>query len=127
MEVYRLAEWITQAKLEHLCEMVGLFCGDDGLTHRQLVALTHSMNLTPTDGLGISNSDLDQIGAKSYYDVDRVLQTVTCKASPENDKLQDELIVELGLDVVDKIIQRHRNSRFKRLLSPIIVPRELYD
>lgn len=77
--------------------------------------------------LGISNSDLDQIGAKSYYDVDRVLQTVTCKASPENDKLQDELIVELGPDVVDKIIQRHRNSRFKRLLSPIIVPRELYD
>lgn len=126
-EVYRLAEWITQAKLEHLCEMVGPFCGDDGLTHRQLVALTHSMNLTPTDGLGISNSDLDQIGAKSYYDVDRVLQTVTCKASPENDKLQDELIVELGPDVVDKIIQRHRNSRFKRLLSPIIVPRELYD
>lgn len=126
-EVYRLAEWITQAKLKHLCEMVGPFCGDDGLTHRQLVALTHSMNLTPTDGLGISNSDLDQIGAKSYYDVDRVLQTVTCKASPENDKLQDELIVELGPDVVDKIIQRHRNSRFKRLLSPIIVPRELYD
>lgn len=126
-EVYRLAEWITQAKLEHLYEMVGPFCGDDGLTHRQLVALTHSMNLTPTDGLGISNSDLDQIGAKSYYDVDRVLQTVTCKASPENDKLQDELAAELGPDVVDKIIQRHRNSRFKRLLSPIIVPRELYD
>lgn len=126
-EVYRLAEWITQAKLEHLYEMVGPFCGDDGLTHRQLVALTHSMNLTPTDGLGISNSDLDQIGAKSYYDVDRVLQTLTCKASPGNDKLQDELIVELGPDVVDKIIQRHRNSRFKRLFSPIIVPRELYD
>lgn len=26
--------------------------------------------------LGISNSDLDQIGAKSYNDVDRVLQTL---------------------------------------------------
>ena len=126
-EVYRLAEWITQAKLEHLYEMVGPFCGDDGLTHRQLVALTHSMNLTPTDGLGISNSDLDQIGAKSYYDVDRVLQTVTCKASPENDKLQDELTAELGPDVVGKILQRRFNSGFKRLLSPIIVPRELYD
>ena len=77
--------------------------------------------------LGISNSDLDQIGAKSYYDVDRVLQTVTCKASPENDKLQDELTAELGPDVVGKIMQRRFNSRFKRLLSPIIVPRELYD
>lgn len=126
-EVYRLAEWITQAKLEHLCEMVGPFCGDDGLTHRQLVALTHSMNLTPTDGLGISNSDLDQIGAKSYYDVDRVLQTLTCKASPENDKLQDELTAELGPDVVGKITERRFKSRFKRLVSPIIVPREMYD
>lgn len=42
-------------------------------------AIKKSMSLTPTDGLGISNSDLDQIGAKSYYDVDRVLQTLTCK------------------------------------------------
>lgn len=71
--------------------------------------------------------DFDQIGAKSYYDVDRVLQTLTCKASPENDKLQDELTSELGPDVVGKITERHFKSRFKRLLSPIIVPREMYD
>lgn len=83
--------------------------------------------VTPTDGLGISNSDLDQISAKSYYDVDRVLQTLTCKASPENDKLQDELTTELGPDVVGKITGRRFKSRFKRLVSPIIVPREMYD
>lgn len=71
--------------------------------------------------------DLDQIGAKSYYDVDRVLQTLTCKASPENDKLQDELTTELGPDVVGKITGRRFKSRFKRLVSPIIVPREMYD
>lgn len=90
-------------------------------------AIKKSMSLTPTDGLGISNSDLDQIGAKSYYDVDRVLQTLTCKASPENDKLQDELTAELGPDVVGKITERRFKSRFKRLVSPIIVPREMYD
>lgn len=90
-------------------------------------AIKKSMSLTPTDGLGISNSDLDQIGAKSYYDVDRVLQTLTCKASPENDKLQDELAAELGPDVVGKITERRFKSRFKRLVSPIIVPREMYD
>lgn len=90
-------------------------------------AIYNSCKLVPTDGLGISNSDLDQIGAKSYYDVDRVLQTLTCKASPENDKLQDELTAELGPDVVGKITERHFKSRFKRLLSPIIVPREMYD
>ena len=90
-------------------------------------AIKKSISLTPTDGLGISNSDLDQIGAKSYYDVDRVLQTLTCKASPENDKLQDELTAELGPDVVGKITERRFKSRFKRLVSPIIVPREMYD
>ena len=31
----------------------------------------------PTDGLGISNSDLDQIGAKSYNEVDDILKILT--------------------------------------------------
>lgn len=124
-EVYGLANWLLKfhypevyfdSSVEEIHKVTDMMC-----------ALRESIALTPTDGLGISNSDLDQIGAKSYYDVDRVLQTVTCKASPENDKLQDELTAELGPDVVGKIMQRRFNSRFKRLLSPIIVPRELYD
>lgn len=125
-EVYELAKWL-----------IGYYygCGIkkevDADGARKICdmceAIKKSMSLTPTDGLGISNSDLDQIGAKSYYDVDRVLQTLTCKASPENDKLQDELAAELGPDVVGKITERHFKSRFKRLVSPIIVPREMYD
>lgn len=114
-EVYQLAEWLK------------LFYYTDGDDADKAVAIGESIKLTPTDGLGISNSDLDQIGAKSYYDVDRVLQTLTCKASPENDKLQDELTTELGPDVVGKITGRRFKSRFKRLVSPIIVPREMYD
>lgn len=125
-EVYELAKWL-----------IGYYygCGikkevDADGTRKicdMCEAIKKSMSLTPTDGLGISNSDLDQIGAKSYYDVDRVLQTLTCKASPENDKLQDELTTELGPDVVGKITGRRFKSRFKRLVSPIIVPREMYD
>lgn len=125
-EVYELAKWL-----------IGYYygCGIkkevDADGARKICdmceAIKKSMSLTPTDGLGISNSDLDQIGAKSYYDVDRVLQTLTCKASPENDKLQDELTAELGPDVVGKITERRFKSRFKRLVSPIIVPREMYD
>lgn len=34
---------------------------------------------------------------------------------------------ELGPDVVGKITGRRFKSRFKRLVSPIIVPREMYD
>ena len=125
-EVYELAKWL-----------IGYYygCGIkkevDADGARKICdmceAIKKSMSLTPTDGLGISNSDLDQIGAKSYYDVDRELQTLTCKASPENDKLQDELTTELGPDVVGKITGRRFKSRFKRLVSPIIVPREMYD
>lgn len=127
-EVYGLANWLVS----YYRSNKGTYVPSDSIAERDKRwdmedALIKSIALTPTDGLGISNSDLDQIGAKSYYDVDRVLQTLTCKASPENDKLQDELTAELGPDVVGKIIQRHTNSKFKRLLSPIIVPRELYD
>lgn len=123
-EVYGLANWLQDKYYVQSC----LPGGVESIGSRsRSVALKESIALTPTDGLGISNSDLDQIGAKSYYDVDRVLQTLTCKASPENDKLQDELTVELGPDVVGKITERHFKSRFKRLLSPIIVPREMYD
>lgn len=125
-EVYELAEWLVERGLKHMSEMEGPICEDGGLTHRQVCALKVSIALTPTDGLGISNSDLDQIGAKSYNDVDRVLKTLVCKASPENSRLQDELTEELGPDVVGKILQRHVKSKFKRLLSPIIVPREKY-
>lgn len=90
-------------------------------------AVYSSCKLIPTDGLGISNSDLEQIGARTYYDVDRVLQTLICKASPENDKLQDSLEQELGREVVHKIIKRHTASEFKRKKAPIYISRELYE
>lgn len=90
-------------------------------------AIYNSCKLVPTDGLGISNSDLDQIGAKSYNDVDRVLQTLVCPASPENDRVQDALTAEIGPEIIDKIIKRRRNSRFKREKSPIYISRERYE
>lgn len=107
-EVYQLAEWLK------------LFYYTDD----KAVAIGESIKLTPTDGLGISNSDLDQIGAKSYNDVDRVLQTLV---SPENDRVQDALTVEIGPEIIDKIIKRCRNSRFKREKSPIYISRERYE
>lgn len=111
-EVYQLAEWLK------------LFYYTDA---DKAVAIGESIKLTPTDGLGISNSDLDQIGAKSYNDVDRVLQTLVCPASPENDRVQDALTVEIGPEIIDKIIKRRRNSRFKREKSPIYISRERYE
>lgn len=114
-EVYQLAEWLK------------LFYYTDGDDADKAVAIGESIKLTPTDGLGISNSDLDQIGVKSYNDVDRVLQTLVCPASPENDRVQDALTVEIGPEIIDKIIKRRRNSRFKRKKSPIYISRERYE
>lgn len=114
-EVYQLAEWLK------------LFYYTDGDDANKAVAIGESIKLTPTDGLGISNSDLDQIGAKSYNDVDRVLQTLVCPASPENDRVQDALTVEIGPEIIDKIIKRRRNSRFKREKSPIYISRDRYE
>ena len=121
-EVYELAKWISNhyKNIEHHHTiMTGAGSKSD--------AIELSIALTPTDGLGISNSDLDQIGAKSYNDVDRVLQTLVCPASPENDRVQDALTVEIGPEIIDKIIKRRRNSRFKREKSPIYISRERYE
>lgn len=121
-EVYELAKWISNRykNIEHHHTiMTGAGSKSD--------AIELSIALTPTDGLGISNSDLEQIGARTYYDVDRVLQTLICKASPENDKLQDSLEQELGREVVHKIIKRHTASEFKRKKAPIYISRELYE
>jgi NAD+ synthetase len=37
--------------------------------------LMSCVNAVPTDGLGISNSDLDQLGAANYDEVDKILKT----------------------------------------------------
>jgi len=45
------------------------------LVDTESASLTSCINANPTDGLGITNSDLDQLGAKSYAEVDAVLQS----------------------------------------------------
>lgn len=132
-EVYELAKWIFESKVQHQCEMEGPYCGDNGVTHRQLVALAKSIELTPTDGLGISNSDLDQIGAKSYADVDDILDSLLMFNPKESDGdyaahqvLYEGCVKRHGKEVVDKVWARHKASTFKREKAPIYIPRERY-
>lgn len=127
-EVYGLAKWLVS----YYRSNKGTYIPSDSTAERDKRwdmedALIKSIALTPTDGLGISNSDLDQIGAKSYNDVDRLLKTLTCKASPENDRIQNTLQAELGAEVINNIIKRRRNSEFKRKKSPIYIERSKYE
>lgn len=62
-------------------------------------ALFQSIKATPTDGLGITKSDLDQIGEESYEKVDKRLIEF----------LKNRVAVE-GCPV----IERHKRSEFKR-------------
>lgn len=99
-------------------------------------ALRESIALTPTDGLGISNSDLDQIGAKSYAEVDDILSTLIelnsyCAETPnerDNKVAKDMILSEkYGEDVVNKVWNRHLASEFKRKKAPIYISRKLYE
>ncbi len=56
-EVYEMARFLAEAS--------------ENKTQKK--ALISCIDAVPTDGLGITNSDLDQIGASSYEEVDQVL------------------------------------------------------
>ena len=75
----------------------------------QAKALQSCIDAVPTDGLGITNSDLDQIGASSYAEVDDILIKYLKKS---NNK-----------DIINhKVVQRKRASEFKRN-NPYNIPR----
>lgn len=54
-------------------EMARNILATENLNPMAKLVLEQTINATPTDGLGITNSDLDQIGAPSYDIVDMIL------------------------------------------------------
>lgn len=91
----------------------------NGNFEKEIAALNNVINAVPTDGLGITSSDVEQFGAKSYEEVDDIL--ITYKKFFNGltlDKIDgdifDALCEEYSKDAVDKVIQRHLNSDFKR-------------
>ncbi len=73
-------------------------------------ALLACVNAVPTDGLGITNSDLDQIKAGSYEEVDQILIKML---SNNLQNLENH-----------PVIQRYQNSDYKRN-NPYNLPRNL--
>lgn len=134
-EVYELAKWISNRykNIEHHHTiMTGAGSKSD--------AIELSIALTPTDGLGISNSDLEQIGAKSYDEVDDILsryipfkeyrQKHGEPLHPHDEMAESDCWSQLcarhGEDVVNKVWSRHLASEFKRKKAPIYIPRKEY-
>lgn len=67
------------------------------------VALFNCIIAVPTDGLGITNSDLEQIGVSSYYEVDKIILSYLSNL--------DGYYNDVQLKVIDRI----KKSNFKRL------------
>lgn len=120
-EVYDLAKWLMMYYFETN-------------QNDKYKAITNSISLIPTDGLGISNSDLDQIGAKSYNEVDAILQDFLAFADDyvnTSDAVEDYLeynaLYDIEPEVIKKVLNRHLNSEFKREHLPIYIPRNKYE
>ncbi len=95
MEVYEMAKYIAETEANQ----------------SQAEALWACINATPTDGLGITNSDLEQLGASSYNEVDKILKSyLNGNKEYEN----------------HPVIQRYIATNFKRN-NPYNFPRNIID
>lgn len=98
-EVYKMAEYIANNEYAH--------------DEVKRMAIIDCINAVPTDGLGISNSDLDQLGVDTYAEADAMFQKYQGDM-PENERAE-----------MDKhpLIKRWMATEFKRN-DPYNIPRE---
>jgi NAD+ synthetase len=108
--------------------------------HRQkhAEALEASCKLKPTAGLGITDCDLEELGAQSYQQVDAILQEILAWKwlsnkrgdFPESIKEQREMFLDeqqmlcYPIEVILNITNRHFSSEFKRKKLPIKIERD---
>ena len=75
---------------------------------KECFALKSVIDAVPTDGLGITSSDVEQFGVSSYYEVDKILSEIENGAYRITDKCP--FTDDAGI----KIWNRWKNSDFKR-------------
>ena len=87
-------------------------------------ALKASIALTPTDGNGVqAGGDMAQIApGHTYEDVDDILMTYLEYRGHHPEEYQiamNELYEKYTQETVDRVIERHHKSSFKRLHIPL--------
>lgn len=103
------------------------------------VAIFNSWSLKPTAGLGITNNDLEEIGAESYEQVDNILQEILAWKwlslekrgdvynsiwDMRNAFLEEQQMLDTPIKVIIAVTDRHFKSEFKRKQLPIKIIRE---
>lgn len=125
-EIFKLAEWLFNE-----------YKNNDHTYLTKAEAVWASLQLKPTAGLGITDSDLDEIGADSYEQVDSILQEILAwkrfklkqgfyEFSHEmtcDNFLEDQQILDTPYAIVEAAAKRHFASEFKRKQLPIKITR----
>lgn len=105
-EVYGMMKWLVENELK----------GDAAK------AIQACIDAVPTDGLGITSSDLEQLGAKTYDEVDQVLKEFFAVKAILNYNNQPTPKAEIYKYAKDRlpelkkhpVVQRHLRTEFKR-------------
>ncbi len=84
-----------------------------------ITILDKAIDIIPTDGNGVSNSDLEQICGKNYDEVDDILKSIVCGKFNTDEYIR--LTNNYGVETVNKIIKRYKNSEFKRKHLPLVI------
>ena len=103
-EVYELANYFLQKEI-------------DNKSWDKVHALDESIGIPPQAGLGISKTDLEEIGAPDYYTVDTILKSVV-----EDTPLPEDF----NEAVINTVLRRYENNKYKRNL-PIVIGRDMFN
>jgi hypothetical protein len=124
-EIFKLAEYLDYYYLNNNMQ-------------KHSKALEASCKLKPTAGLGITDSDLEELGAESYQQVDYILQEILAWKRlsikrgdfPESSKeqrdmfLDEQQMLDTPTEIILNVTNRHFNSEFKRKQMPIKIERD---
>lgn len=133
-EVFELAEWLLN---HYQQQMNNSEIEDKSYYFYKGLAIKESLKLKPTAGLGITDSDLEEIGAESYEQVDSILQEILAwkrlklhKGFEAFDKevncetfLDEQQMLNIPYPIIEAVAIRHFRSEFKRKQLPIKISR----
>ena len=135
IEVFELATWLIS---DYYKQYTFNNPEKDTEIFAKIQAITESLKLKPTAGLGITNNDLEELGAESYEQVDSILQEILAWKNlakergdlPESIKEQKEMFLDeqqmltIPIEIIINVVDRHFKSEFKRKQLPIKITRD---
>ncbi len=136
-EVFKLAEYLHEYySIESHYHETYSDTKNNNSEFGRCVAISKSLKLKPTAGLGITNNDLEELGAESYDQVDSILQEILGwkrieDQNPSNPEeryrkfMEDQQMLNIPIEVIQNVAKRHFYSSFKRKKLPIKIERHL--